>query len=695
MGLSARRSLVLASALAVIAGACGQGTATTVPSSSGPGPSTPAASSATTSTAPSIPTGGDGSGTWSFVVDSEPTTLATEPDDLPTSWITGLIYSTLYQPDYKINYVPLLADGAPTVSADGLTWDVKIKDGVKFHDGSPLTADDVKFSYDLHLSKNCRGNPDLCSASADNVASVTATDPHTVQIVLKQKYAPFLSSGLGATLIRPEGRDRSLVRALPAGGRHGDQGRGPGARTRRWSTARRPRMRRARRPPAPMPRRRPPPASTRPTRPRWRPCCDKASIETINKAQYNTGGDQRDRLRPRGVRAGPVHPGQRLRAAARRHVGRPDRAVDQDHGLRQEPDRVAAPTSSSPTRRVRASSSRPTATTSAGRRRSIRRRSRPRHSPSSSATRRRPPPPSATTTIQWQPKIESDAYTTVKDNPAVQIAEYADNGYYYIAFNLREGHVYCGQGPARGVRDVHRPRPDGQRRHGQQRRARVREHAAVHRGPSTPTSRSTPSTSRAPRRRSKAPAGRSAATGSTPRPARSCSRSCTSASAGRSASPSPSSPRTSSRSAGSSVDVQEGDLNTVLIPKVLDYPNNFDTYLGGWSTALDPDDYSIFHSSEIPTAKNPSGQQLPGLEERNQADKLLEQGRRTTDQAERKDIYFQFQTLIHDEAPYYFLWADKAHTGLSARMGTAERAVRPDEVGINYYNQDAWTVTAK
>ena len=51
--------------------------------------------------------------------------------------------------------------------------------------------------------------------------------------------------------------------------------------------------------------------------------------------------------------------------------------------------------------------------------------------------------------------------------------------------------------------------------------------------------------------------------------------------------------------------MQEGDLNTVLIPKVLDYPNDFDTYLGGWSTALDPDDYSIFHSSEIPTKELP------------------------------------------------------------------------------------------
>ena len=63
---------------------------------------------------------------------------------------------------------------------------------------------------------------------------------------------------------------------------------------------------------------------------------------------------------------------------------------------------------------------------------------------------------------------------------------------------------------------------------------------------------------------------------------------------------------------GIEVEVQEADLNTVLIPKVLDFPNDFDTYLGGWSTALDPDDFSIFHSSEIPTKDNPSANNFPG-----------------------------------------------------------------------------------
>ena len=145
---------------------------------------------------------------------------------------------------------------------------------------------------------------------------------------------------------------------------------------------------------------------------------------------------------------------------------------------------------------------------------------------------------------------------------------------------------------------------------------------------------------------------------------------------------------------GIEVKVIEADLNTVLIPKVLDYPNDFDTYLGGWSTALDPDDYSIFHSSEIPTKDMVSANNFPGWKNAT-ADKLLEDGRTTLDQAARKDIYAQFQTLIHDEAPYYFLWADKAHTGLSARLTSQNEPLDLTSVGINYYNVDAWTIAAK
>src|SRR5262245_45431998 len=42
---------------------------------------------------------------------------------------------------------PLLAEAPPTVSDDHLTYTVKIRDGVRWHDGKPFTADDVLFTF--------------------------------------------------------------------------------------------------------------------------------------------------------------------------------------------------------------------------------------------------------------------------------------------------------------------------------------------------------------------------------------------------------------------------------------------------------------------------------------------------------------------------------------------------------------------
>ena len=42
-----------------------------------------------------------------------------------------------------IGPIPMLADGMPTVSADGLTYSIKLRQGIKFHNGKDMTSDDV------------------------------------------------------------------------------------------------------------------------------------------------------------------------------------------------------------------------------------------------------------------------------------------------------------------------------------------------------------------------------------------------------------------------------------------------------------------------------------------------------------------------------------------------------------------------
>src|SRR5687767_11392142 len=54
-----------------------------------------------------------------------------------------LVYSYLMRLDENLGVQPDLAESAPTVSSDGKTVTVKIRSGVKFHNGDPLTSADV------------------------------------------------------------------------------------------------------------------------------------------------------------------------------------------------------------------------------------------------------------------------------------------------------------------------------------------------------------------------------------------------------------------------------------------------------------------------------------------------------------------------------------------------------------------------
>jgi ABC-type transport system substrate-binding protein len=672
-----RRALALLGVLAIVVGACGPATSTSSPGGTTAPGASPTAAPQTV-------------GDFKFVVDSEPTTLATEPDDLPTSWIVAEIYSTLYQPNYKIEYVPLLASAAPEISSDGLTWTVKLRDGVKFHDGSAMTSADVKFTYDLHLSKNCRGNPDVCSSIADNVKSIEAPDASTVVFKLTQKFAPFISSGLGAVLILPKAAveasfarfqaaaaavDKAEVQALvdkvdkatateDANGKEtACAGKTPPATCKYGAyTADVEAM------------------------------LAKAKIEPLNKAQFNTGGDSGTEFDPEAYAQGIKGQVDDLLKALTASQ------IDQIAAAQKIIDFGKAPIGTGPFKFVKYSAGDNVemaafpdyfgGTTKVD----------PKKIPAKAFAVVIRDSAAATAAlgndeIQWQQKIESGAYTTIKDNANVQLAEYPDNGYYYIGFNLRPGHLYADK----NLREAFSMCIDHDK---------TVEVATE--GNGVPVYANTPPFSWAFNKDVKkytldvagakakieasgwklgddkiyAKGGKKLSSTLFVRVGRPQRLSFAQLA------------RDQLKACGIDIDVQEGDLNTVLIPKVLDFPNAFDTYLGGWSTALDPDDYSIFHSSEIPTKAVPSANNFPGWKSQ-KADDLLKAGREELDQAKRAKIYADFQVLIHDELPYYFLWADKAHTGLSKRVTSQNEPLDLTTTTINYYNIDAWTVAAK
>ena len=84
--------------------------------------------------------------------------------------------------------------------------------------------------------------------------------------------------------------------------------------------------------------------------------------------------------------------------------------------------------------------------------------------------------------------------------------------------------------------------------------------------------------------------------------------------------------------------------------KVVDtFPSNFQAFLGEFSVAKDPDQYTLWHSSQINLNNITSYKNL-------RIDKLLEDGRQTGDINERKKIYADFQKYLLDDAPATFLY---------------------------------------
>ncbi len=130
-----------------------------------------------------------------FVVPSEPPSYdAHQEETFGVMHPMGPHYNTLLRVDPfdKTGTKPVgdLAESW-TISKDGLVYTFKLRQGVKFHDGSEMTSKDVKASYDKIISppqglKSSRG------ASYQSVKSVEAPDPHTVQFTLKWPESSFL-----------------------------------------------------------------------------------------------------------------------------------------------------------------------------------------------------------------------------------------------------------------------------------------------------------------------------------------------------------------------------------------------------------------------------------------------------------------------------------------------------------------------
>ncbi|AJF06931.1 peptide-binding protein [Geoalkalibacter subterraneus] len=104
-------------------------------------------------------------------------------------------------------------------------------------------------------------------------------------------------------------------------------------------------------------------------------------------------------------------------------------------------------------------------------------------------------------------------------------------------------------------------------------------------------------------------------------------------------------------------------------------PGDFDALIMGWNIPMDPDGYNVWHSSKTRPGE------LNFINFQNaEVDELLEKGRRTLDQEQRKAYYDRFQEILAEEQPYVFLFVPDALPAVAARV----HGIEPAPAGITH-----------
>ncbi len=121
--------------------------------------------------------------------------LNEDPDALDPasgiSFVGRVVFSSLCDKlvdlDAKANYVPQLATEW-TWSSDNLTLTMKLRSGVKFHDGEPFDAEAVKYNIERYQTAEFSKR----KAEVKSIKSVEVVDPTTVRLHLSEPYAPLI-----------------------------------------------------------------------------------------------------------------------------------------------------------------------------------------------------------------------------------------------------------------------------------------------------------------------------------------------------------------------------------------------------------------------------------------------------------------------------------------------------------------------
>jgi len=114
----------------------------------------------------------------------------------PNLTVARHVFESLTDVDAQTRLIPGLAERWRAI--DPLTWEFSLRRGVRFHDGSPLTAEDVAFSLARPLS--IKGSPGGFAAFVRAVGTTTVVDAHTIRVRTRYPYGA-LPEDLNSILI--------------------------------------------------------------------------------------------------------------------------------------------------------------------------------------------------------------------------------------------------------------------------------------------------------------------------------------------------------------------------------------------------------------------------------------------------------------------------------------------------------------
>ncbi|HET9788938.1 MAG TPA: ABC transporter substrate-binding protein, partial [Pyrinomonadaceae bacterium] len=140
--------------------------------------------------------------------------------DAASERVRSLMFNSLVRKNEKFDYVGELASNIQR-SDDGLSYTFTLNDGVKFHDGRPLTSADAKYTLDLVFSSTFAKSASFFEGSGENkksyIARVDAPDAKTLVVTLTKPWVGLLTNLVPVAIIPKDSYDGQKDRPLGSG----------------------------------------------------------------------------------------------------------------------------------------------------------------------------------------------------------------------------------------------------------------------------------------------------------------------------------------------------------------------------------------------------------------------------------------------------------------------------------------------